>query len=391
MNHDSYQTLNQKILDLERTLKSQEPSIWGSPYDQRSWDQIHEMIKEISAFFKSVRYPTKQAREESWQNYSSIRDQAFELQKNLQDRRSQKHLSRLGDKIDLLYYSTASDAIVSTMSFGMVEVEPEEMKQKGRKLRELEKEFSAIKDEMTPQDKQKLFETIKRVRESHDRFWKTYKANKEKKRAEKEKVSTRHRNHLMHELNLILYSETADRVWSTVTAGAGKVSVDDMKWRGKRLKELGQEFKEVKTEMLREHKTEVFNMMQKVRASHDRFWGRYKEYKQAEYEEKKKKYEENQRNWEAKQAKSREVRARIENNLEKNRAKLAKAENALSHIQEKRRELQDKIYDSNSSNWKEKAYGWIGEFDDKIRDIEASISRMEGWIREDEDKLLNWR
>ena len=55
---------------------------------------------------------------------------------------------------------------------------------------------------------------------------KTYKANKEKKRAEKEKVSTRHRNHLMHELNLILYSETADRVWSTVTAGAGKVSAE---------------------------------------------------------------------------------------------------------------------------------------------------------------------
>jgi SMC interacting uncharacterized protein involved in chromosome segregation len=59
--------------------------------------------------------------------------------------------------------------------------------------------------------------------------------------------------------------------------------------------------------------------------------------------------------------------------------------------------LQDKIDESSSENWIAKADGYMQEFEDKISDIESSISdkedyiaRLQSWIDEDEETLRNW-
>ena len=62
----------------------------------------------------------------------------------------------------------------------------------------------------------------------------------------------------------------------------------------------------------------------------------------------------------------------------------------LERFKSKRDDLQEKIYDSYSDNWKSKAEGWLDEFNDKIRSIEDQIDRIEKWIEEDKEKLRNW-
>lgn len=240
------------------------------------------------------------------------------------------------------------------------------MKSKSKELKEITQRLKAFNRQMSKSDNDRVYGKIREVRESHDRFWQILKEGRDKIRREKDRTSNKHRDHLMTELDLIQYNEWADKTWSTLTAGAGKVDKEDMKWRASRLKELSQEFSSVKNEMFRDHKSEVFNKIQKVRASHDVFWGRYREYTQARQSQ---------------------FREKVEANLEKNQAKLSKAKDALYRFKNKRDDLQSKIYDSNSENWKAKAYGWLSEFEDKIHDIESSIDKLESWIEEDRQKL----
>jgi len=50
-------------------------------------------------------------------------------------------------------------------------------------------------------------------------------------------------------------------------------------------------------------------------------------------------------------------------------------------------DLRDKISSAWNDDFRDRAYGWLSETEDKIRDIEDSIQRIEDWIREDEEKL----
>jgi len=199
--------------------------------------------------------------------------------------------------------------------------------------------------------------------------------------------SKRHFDEIMSGLQYADYDAFADFVFGqVVTIGLLKVTPDEMKAKGRELSKIGVHFKSVKHEMTNEHKTEVHERMIKVRQNQDGFWGQYKSY----HAEKSKVYEEKQRTWQEKQEKSRQIKARIESNLENNKEKLYKANDALDRFEKKRDELQSKIYDSNSDNWKSKAEGWLDEFNDKIRDIKSQIESIEKWIEEDQDKLRKW-
>lgn len=197
-----------------------------------------------------------------------------------------------------------------------------------------------------------------------------------------------HFNELMREVSACNYDALADfLVGRIMSFGLLKTTAEDMKELGRSLNKACSHFKSVKHEMIGEHKTQVHERILEVRRSHDTFWGHYKSYQQEQSHI----YEEKKRNWEEKQQKSKDVRANIERNIESNKEKLHKAQDALRRIESSRDNLKDKIYESNSDNWKSKARGWLDEMDDKIRDIESHISRIEGWIRESQDKLSSWR
>lgn len=183
-------------------------------------------------------------------------------------------------------------------------------------------------------------------------------------------------------------------VGQVLSFGLMATRAEEMKWAGQKLKEAGQYFSRVKHEMTREDKAEVFNRIVDIRSNHDHFWSRYKEISREQYEkrkeEKQRAWEEKQRAWEQKQEKSRMIRNRIENNLEKNMDRLSKALSALERCRENRSNLQSKIYESYSDEWRSKAEGWLDELDDKIEDIESSVERLRNWVSEDRDKLDNW-
>lgn len=200
--------------------------------------------------------------------------------------------------------------------------------------------------------------------------------------------SERHYSELMSRLRSVDYDAIADFVVGKIMfLGLLKTTPDEMKEKGKELGKIGAHFKSVKHEMTKDHKVTVHERMIEVRQNHDGFWRHYKSYQA----EKSKVYEEKQQAWQEKQEKARLIKARIENNLESNKEKLYKAKIALANLERKRDELRDKIYDSNSGEWKSKAEGWLGEFNDKIRDNESHIDRIVKWIEEDRDKLNNWR
>lgn len=176
-------------------------------------------------------------------------------------------------------------------------------------------------------------------------------------------------------------------IGNILTIGLLKVTPDEMKAKAKQLAETMTHFKLVKNEMTKEHKAEVFKRIMEVRQNHDGFWGQYKRYQ----EERSKVYEEKQRAWQEKQERGIQIKERIERNIENNEEKLVKAREALDRFERNREELQDKIYDSRSDNWRSKAEGWLDEIDAKIRDIESQIARIENWIEEDRGKLHNWK
>lgn len=189
---------------------------------------------------------------------------------------------------------------------------------------------------------------------------------------------------IMSQLNSVDYNALSDLLIGQIMfLGLLKTTADDMKAKGRELNKIGAYFKSVKHEMILEHKTKIHERMIEIRKNHDAFWGQHNSY-QAEvskvYEAKK----------QAGIEKSRQVKAGIESNLESNIDKRYKAKEALERIKRKRDDLQEKIYDSHSDNWKSKAEGWLDEFNDKIRDIEEQIERIEKWIEEDREKLRNW-
>lgn len=142
--------------------------------------------------------------------------------------------------------------------------------------------------------------------------------------------------------------------------------MEEMKRLGEALRKAGQMLSENKERMLGEHKQECFQRIQEVRKAQDAWWEHLK-----------------QRTTE--QRTEREERAR--RNLEKNYERHRKATEALAQYRTKADELRDKISTAWNEDWAEGAGQRLSELEDKIQDIERSISQIEDWIREDEGRL----
>lgn len=141
---------------------------------------------------------------------------------------------------------------------------------------------------------------------------------------------------------------------------------EKMKEFGTLLNEAGKRLGECKQDMLTEHKQECFNEIQKVRELHDKWW--------AEVKKEKVKRREDYLN-------------SVRENLKKNHERLEKANQAYDSCKKHVDELKEQIANSNNEAWILRATGWISELEVKIVDIEKSIERINGWIKEGEDKL----
>jgi len=123
---------------------------------------------------------------------------------------------------------------------------------------------------------------------------------------------------------------------------------------------------EYKDEMLGKHKQECFERIKDVRHLHDLYWAEIIKMRGQKHDE---------------------FKQRVRNNLERNYERLRKANSALEKVRNHAADLQDQIHSAWSDDYRDRAYGWLSEAEVKINDIEESISQIEKWIREDEDKL----
>lgn len=108
------------------------------------------------------------------------------------------------------------------------------------------------------------------------------------------------------------------------------------------------------------------NVSKEIRKIHDAWWESLKKQRSEKHED---------------------FQIKVRTNLERNYERHRKATYALESCRSHADKLRDKIASAWNEDWKDKAYVWLSELEDKIRDIEQSIDRIEEWIREDEEKL----
>lgn len=74
-------------------------------------------------------------------------------------------------------------------------------------------------------------------------------------------------------------------------------------------------------------------------------------------------------------------------NLDTNYERHRKATQTLERLKDHRDKLQNDIDPAWNDDFRDRAYEWLSETEDKISDIEDFIAKLEDWISEDEDKL----
>ncbi len=210
-----------------------------------------------------------------------------------------------------------------------------------------------------------MFKTLKPLsRDDRERLWLKFSSicdevkSKQKSINEKRQLrSQQHRNDIMRE---------AERARPCSLFGLDLPDVEEMKALGVVLRNTSKQLSENKQEMFGEHKQECFERIQEIRRVHDAWWESLKKHRSNKQEE---------------------FQHRVRQNLEKNYERHQKATDALRHIRSHADDLRDQISSAWNDDFRDRAYGWLSEAEDKIRDIEDSIQRIEDWIREDEDKL----
>jgi hypothetical protein len=209
-----------------------------------------------------------------------------------------------------------------------------------------------------------LFKTLKPLdKEERERLWEKMNTicNNTKTKQQSE-VDSRKYKSKQHRDWIIKQAESCRPIQFLVIQS----NVEEMKDMGKRLKETGQYLSRYKEEMLHEDKAECFERIQDVRHAQDLWWDAHKGNRQQRADD---------------------FKDRVRANLEKNRERYDKTSEALRKMRASEDNLRDQINSAYNDNWRDKAYGWLSELEDKIRDTEAHLDRIEGWIREDEAKL----
>jgi hypothetical protein len=170
---DGYEKLNDKISELQQEVDGLKYTILTSHITD-SWETIIDLMNEIQDDFKSVRYPTRQDRENAWQHFFELRQEIYRKKNQRYEDTSKNHKDTLFDMLGGLEYWQLREGL-RQMFFTELNVIKAEVIENGKKLNEAGKYFSSVKHEMTGDDKVEVFNKIKEIRESHDEFWGNFK------------------------------------------------------------------------------------------------------------------------------------------------------------------------------------------------------------------------
>lgn len=237
--------------------------------------------------------------------------------------------------------------------------------------KEIQAEFKGFKGYKTRDEHQAAWDRFQTLRKRASKL-----ADIEKEKFANQ--SARLRDRILPEARGARYSMSTDFF---VGAVLGHTTIEELQQMQSRLKEAGRVLSENKALMTREDKESCFEAIKEARESHDRFYEKYKLMKAERREATQRRNEEFER-------KQSEWRDRVQANISRNMANLQKARGALNRAQDRIREIEGKIYESDSAKWQGIFGEWLSEARAKESDIEASIEQIEGWIREDESKLI---
>jgi hypothetical protein len=229
-----------------------------------------------------------------------------------------------------------------------------------------------------------LFKSLKPLdKEDRDKLWTRMdtlcKNCKEQQQKEIDNCSFKSGQHKDWIIKQVESCRPLDGIMATLSLGLLASNVAEIKDMGKRLREAGQYLSKYKLEMTPEHKAECFERIKDVQHAQDVWWKGYKESHQQHKEQENLSREERQRAF----------RNRVKTNIEKNKERYAHASEALRKMNASADDLREKISSAYNDSWKDKAYGWLSELEEKIDSTEAHLKRIEEWIKEDEDKLHN--
>jgi hypothetical protein len=210
-----------------------------------------------------------------------------------------------------------------------------------------------------------MFKTLKPLRhEDRERLWDKFSSVcEEVKRKQQSEHDNRKFKSEQHRGDIIRKAEGA-RPCSLF--GLDPPNVAEMKALGRVLRNAGTMLSRHKEEMFGEHKRECFERIQEIRRIHDAWWEELKRHRSKKQES---------------------FQLRVRANLEKNYERHRKATDTLQRMRNHADDLREKISSAYHDDFRDRAYVWLSEIEDKIRDIEESIQRIEDWIREDEEKL----
>lgn len=176
----THDDLNSKISKLDSKISASQ-SIFGN-YLPHQWNEVFDLIKEIQEDFKkNIRYPTKAERDEAWQKFFDLRNDAYRIRREQQEEKSQRHYNEIEGYLRDAYWNGLEDEIGDMFTFGLMRTTKEDMKWKGQKLREAGNLLTKYKHEMIRDHKAEIHERIVLIRENHDVFWNRYKDYQQKK------------------------------------------------------------------------------------------------------------------------------------------------------------------------------------------------------------------
>lgn len=157
------------------------------------------------------------------------------------------------------------------------------------------------------------------------------------------------------------------------------------------LQEAWKTFHERRGELLPGDRSQAYESLQKARQRLDEAWEQWKAKKSALHDQRQREWAERQRlKEEQREERARKHRlfvSRVQAHIEELQGKLATAESALTHQQSHLSDLRSQYYSAWSDSFKERCSGWIDECETRISSIREHIDRLEGWIREERDKL----
>ena len=187
-----FETLDQEIRELERSIPDK-PGFLTGYREWIDWKALHERAREIQAGFSSgIRYPSVEQRQQAWERFNAARSQLrASNEADWQHRKShsaglRNELLGLVKRADLPGTTEAFLALLSGVTLLFGGLTDEDVKEKGRLLREAGRKFSAWKGEMIRDDKDRVWERIQEVQHEHDVWWTGYKRERDKQYEERQ-------------------------------------------------------------------------------------------------------------------------------------------------------------------------------------------------------------